>query len=122
MAELPFLKPAGEPRERVVKSRPNSNANGQMIKAGGMTLVHCKPECDEEFRTGSHPSVLIAQLEAAGWQVTEMADKTKRFRCPTHRVLERAMMSGRELEPRQKRDSMSERKLAGRSSHDGGNK
>lgn len=120
MANLPFIKPSSEPRERVVKSRPNSNPNGQRIKAGSMILVHCLPECDEEFRSGSHPSVIVKQLEAAGWQVTQLADKEVRYRCPGHRVIHRAPMSGREIDPRQKRESASERKLAGRSSHDGG--
>jgi hypothetical protein len=59
MADLKFLAPTGEPVERVVKSRPCLNPNGQMIKAGGMTLVHCQPDCDAEFRTGSHPSVIV---------------------------------------------------------------
>lgn len=122
MADLKFLANPDGARERMTRSRPNSNPNGQLIKAGGMALVHCKPDCDEEFRSGSHPSVLVKQLEAAGWQVTQLEDKVTRYRCPSHRIMERAMMSGRELDPRTKRESMSEKKLAGRSSHDGGDK
>lgn len=123
MADLKFLVPSGEARERVVKSRSNVNPNGQSIKAGGMILVHCIPACDEEFRSGSHPSVIVKQLDAAGWQVTESvgsAAKGTIYRCPQHKIIERTRMSGQEIDPRQKRKGASERKLAGRSSHDGG--
>jgi len=104
-------------------SRPHHNPHGQRIRAGGMTLINCTPDCDAEFRSGSHDSVIHAQLEAAGWQVTERSENGRKaytYRCPVHRVIERGVMSGRPMPPRAKKETTNERKMAGRASHDFG--
>ena len=104
-------------------SRPHQNPHGQRIRAGGMTLVNCRPECEAEFRSGSHESVIHAQLEAAHWQVIERLENGKKhytYRCPAHIEYERGRMSGARLSPRTKQQSGKERKQQGRSSHDGG--
>lgn len=124
MADLKFLNTAA-PRDRVVASKPHGNPNGEKIKLGGATVAHCKPDCDAEFRSLSHPSVIDAQLVAASWQVTlvESGDgkvnKCYRYRCPQHHVVDRARMSGVELAADRKQ-TKGERANASRASHDGG--
>ena len=78
-------------------AHPHRNPNGQRIRAGGMTLVHCKPDCESEFRSASDKTVIHAQLEHAHWQVLERVTdgkKTYTYRCPAHPEVVYSRMSG----------------------------
>lgn len=120
MADLPFLKRGSNAHpDRITRSVANVNPNGQRIKHGGMTLVHCLPDCEAEFRSGSDKSVIEKQLDVAGWQVIER-DKQKIYRCPGHRVYSYSPMSGRAMDPPKREATGNEKKFGGRSSHDGG--
>ena len=106
----------------VARSRANANPNGQRIRAGGMTLVNCKPECDAEFRSGSEKAMIHPQLLIAHWQVIERSDNGRKFyiyRCPAHHIKDAAIMSGAQLELRD-RVTVKEKKAQGRASHDRG--
>lgn len=120
--QLDFLK-AGQSRERVVASRPHVNPDGERLKLGGATIIHCQPDCDAEFRSASDKSVIHDQLAEASWQVTLInagdgkSAKRFRYRCPRHHDIKRGPMTGVAM-PAGRKESKREREQ--RSSHDGG--